>query len=75
MEVVVVDNGAAGRMAIAADLPSVRVLTSGTNLGYAGGANLGVAATQAPVVAVCNPDLVVRPGTAAAMLGAPRCGA
>ncbi len=39
-----------------------------SNLGYAGGANLGIAATRAPVVAVLNPDVEVAPGTAAALL-------
>jgi N-acetylglucosaminyl-diphospho-decaprenol L-rhamnosyltransferase len=39
-------------------------------VGYAAAANRGIAATTAAVVAVCNPDLEVRPGTAAAMLTA-----
>lgn len=69
VEVVVVDNGGAGTAeARVGGLPHVRVLSAGQNLGYAGGANLGVAATDAAVVAVCNPDLVVERGTAAAML-------
>jgi len=69
VEVVVVDNGASGAArAAVAGLPGVRVLAPGQNLGYAGGANLGVAATDAPVVAVCNADLRVERGTAAAML-------
>ena len=52
----------------APSFPDVPVVTAGRNLGYSGGANLGVAATHAPVVAVCNPDLRVRAGTAAAVL-------
>jgi N-acetylglucosaminyl-diphospho-decaprenol L-rhamnosyltransferase len=69
VDVVVVDNGGDGTAAArVGDLPRVRVLSTGQNLGYAGGANVGVAATDAPVVAVCNADLVVEPGTAGAML-------
>ena len=69
-EIIVVDNGSrdGSVAAIARDLRSVRVLTSSTNVGYAGGANRGVAATRAPVVAVLNADLSVVPGTAAAMI-------
>ena len=37
---------------------------TGRNLGYGAAANRGVAATTAPSVLVCNPDLVVRPGRA-----------
>ena len=42
--------------------PGVRVVRSGDNLGYARAANLGIAATSAPVVAVLNPDTVLAPG-------------
>jgi GT2 family glycosyltransferase len=47
--------------------PGVRVVHSGGNLGYARAANLGIAATGAPVVAVLNPDTVVGPGTGTAL--------
>lgn len=69
-EVVVVDNGSADGSiaALRAAVPDVRVLTPGHNLGYAAAANVGIAATTAPVVAVCNPDLDVIAGTGAAML-------
>lgn len=73
-EVVVVDNGstdgsvAALLVALPGPESRVRVLTPGRNLGYAAAANVGIAATTAPVVAVCNPDLDVVPGTAAAMV-------
>ncbi len=81
-EVVVVDNGAGARAA--AVLPDhlaarVPVLRPGANLGYGRGANLGIAATRAEIVAVLNPDAVIEPGTAAAVLGRfeaePRLGA
>jgi N-acetylglucosaminyl-diphospho-decaprenol L-rhamnosyltransferase len=69
-EIIVVDNGSRdGSVAeIAREFRSVRVLTSPTNVGYAGGANRGVAGTSAPFVAVLNPDVTVVPGTAAAMI-------
>jgi N-acetylglucosaminyl-diphospho-decaprenol L-rhamnosyltransferase len=44
------------------------VLHPGANLGYARAANLGIAATHAPVVAVCNPDLEVEKGAAGALV-------
>ena len=69
-ELVVVDNGSRdGSVAmLTRELPTVRVLESGTNLGYAGGANRGVAATHAPIVAVLNSDVEVTPGCAAALV-------
>jgi len=71
-EVVVVDNGSRDGSvdALRAACPTVAVLTGGGNVGYAAAANRGTAATTAPVVAVCNPDLVVAPGTGAALLAA-----
>ena len=53
-ELVVVDNGSrdGSVAALVREFPSVRVLTSETNLGYAGGVNRGAAVTRAPVVAV-----------------------
>lgn len=70
-EIVVVDNGSSDGSVrtLRAAFPELRVVGAGGNVGYAAAANRGIAATTAPVVAVCNPDLVVRPGTAAAMLG------
>ncbi|MFI5053862.1 MAG: glycosyltransferase family 2 protein [Acidimicrobiia bacterium] len=70
-EVVVVDNGSRdGSVAsLRRACPTVRVIDDRENLGYATAANRGIAATSAPIVAVCNPDLEVQPGTAAALLG------
>lgn len=69
-EVVVVDNGSTDGSpeALERSCPGVPVLRPGANLGYARAANLGIAATHAPVVAVCNPDLVVEAGTGAALV-------
>ena len=70
--VVVVDNGSADGSiaALRAACPDVTILSGGGNVGYAAAANRGTAATTAAVVAVCNPDLVVTPGTGAALLAA-----
>jgi N-acetylglucosaminyl-diphospho-decaprenol L-rhamnosyltransferase len=69
-EIVVVDNGSRDGSvdALRRELPDVAVVTPSRNLGYGPGANAGIAATSAPVVAVCNADLVVSAGTAAAVL-------
>ncbi|MCU1428894.1 MAG: putative glycosyltransferase [Actinomycetia bacterium] len=71
VELVVVDNGSTDDSIanLARDLPDVRVVHAPGNVGYARGANLGIAATRAPVVAVLNSDTEVEPGTAAALLG------
>ncbi|HVW35445.1 MAG TPA: glycosyltransferase family 2 protein [Acidimicrobiia bacterium] len=69
-ELVVVDNASTDGSADALrrSRPEVRVVRSGGNLGYARAANLGIAATRAPVVAVLNPDTVLRPGVGAALV-------
>jgi N-acetylglucosaminyl-diphospho-decaprenol L-rhamnosyltransferase len=69
-EIVVVDHGSTdgsvGEFQRA--LPTIGVLHPGGNLGYAGGANRGIAVTHAPIVAVCNADIEVEPGTAARLV-------
>lgn len=69
-EVVVVDNGSVDGSIdrLRALVPDVEVIVPDRNRGYASAANAGAAATTAPVVAVCNCDLRIEPGTAAAML-------
>jgi len=67
-EWLLVDNGsdAAGR-ALIATLPVTR-LDPGGNVGYAGGVNLGVAASRAEVIVLMNPDVLVLPGCIPALL-------
>ena len=69
--VVVVDNGSrdGSVAALRAAWPTVRIVDAGTNLGYAGAANQGIAVTDTAVVAVCNADAHVAAGTARALLG------
>ncbi|HYO16542.1 MAG TPA: glycosyltransferase, partial [Thermoanaerobaculia bacterium] len=56
-ELVVVDNGSS------APLPAgVRILRPGRNLGFAGGANTGVAATKGEILLILNPDAVPEEG-------------
>ena len=70
VELVVVDNGSSDGSIdeLRAALPDVRVIASPGNVGYARAANLGIAATRAPIVAVLNPDLTMEPGTAKPLL-------
>jgi N-acetylglucosaminyl-diphospho-decaprenol L-rhamnosyltransferase len=69
-EVVVVDNGSSDDSVdrLRAAFPDVPIIDPDANLGYGRAANLGIAATSAPVVAVLNPDAEVAAGTAAAVL-------
>jgi N-acetylglucosaminyl-diphospho-decaprenol L-rhamnosyltransferase len=59
--VVVVDNGSTdGSPArLASTDHAARVLLTGANLGYGGGANRGVAATDAPFLLILNADVIV----------------
>ncbi len=74
-EWLLVDNGSdeAGR-ALLESLP-VRRIDPGSNLGYAGGVNLGVARSTADALLLMNPDVLVFPGCVAALLDRLREGA
>jgi N-acetylglucosaminyl-diphospho-decaprenol L-rhamnosyltransferase len=69
-EIVVVDNGSRdGSVArLLHEFPDVVVDDPDANHGYAAAANRGTARTTAPIVAICNSDLVVAHGAGAAML-------
>jgi GT2 family glycosyltransferase len=65
LEVVMVDNASSdGSPArVRAELPRVRVVDAGRNLGFAGGCNLGMGdLAGVDHVALLNPDAVVEPG-------------
>jgi N-acetylglucosaminyl-diphospho-decaprenol L-rhamnosyltransferase len=69
-EIVVIDNGSRDGSVdtLLAAHPRVRVIRAPGNVGYARAANLGTAATKAPIVAVLNADTETERGAAAAML-------
>jgi glycosyltransferase involved in cell wall biosynthesis len=62
-DVVVVDNSCTDETITRVRLaePYVRRIRSEQNLGFAGGANLGIGATTTPYVAVLNNDATVAP--------------
>jgi GT2 family glycosyltransferase len=64
-ELIVVDNGSQPPLAAA---PPARLLAPGRNLGFAGGANAGIAAARAPLLLLLNPDAIPEPGALEALL-------
>jgi N-acetylglucosaminyl-diphospho-decaprenol L-rhamnosyltransferase len=68
-EIVVVDSGSGDDCAerVAAADPAAVFVPLVRNVGYGAAANAGVSRTTAPIVIVANPDLVVAPGTVAAL--------
>jgi len=70
VEVLVVDNGSRDGSVdtLRVEVPGVRVVRAPGNVGYARAANLGIAASRAPIVAVLNVDTVVAPGAAKVLL-------
>jgi O-antigen biosynthesis protein len=68
-EIVVVDNASSDdSLADLAGWPRVTVEASTHNLGFAGGANRGIARTDTPIVLVLNPDVEVDPAFGGALL-------
>lgn len=72
VEVVVVDNGCTSDLSGLEHRTGVRVLRPGSNTGFAGGCNLGAAATTAGVLAFVNSDAVVEPDALAALAAVAR---
>ncbi len=72
VEIIVVDNASTdGTADLVADrYPSVRLLRSPRNLGFAGGNNAGFAAGHGDIVLVLNPDVQVASGAAEALAAA-----
>ncbi len=67
-ELIVVDNGSTPDEARQIRELPVRCVDAGTNRGYAGGVNLGVAATEADFLFAMNPDVEVLPGCIGALI-------
>lgn len=67
-ELVIVDNASAAEPPT---IPSARLLRTGANLGFAGGAVEGARATTAPLLLFLNPDAVPQPGCLDALREAP----
>ena len=67
--VVVVDNGSVDgsteRLAVAD--PQVQIVAPGRNVGFGAGANYGVSRTAGATILVCNPDVVLGPGSLRAL--------
>jgi GT2 family glycosyltransferase len=63
-EVLIADNGSTdgSREMIQAEFPEVRIVESKTNLGFAGGCNLGIRASRSPYIVLLNNDTEVTPG-------------
>ncbi|MEL7058528.1 MAG: glycosyltransferase [Acidobacteriota bacterium] len=73
LDVVVVDNGGDAedreRLRALAEVDDLRLVTAAGNLGYAGGANLGVGhLDQVEAFVLMNPDVLVMPGCLASLL-------
>jgi N-acetylglucosaminyl-diphospho-decaprenol L-rhamnosyltransferase len=71
VELVLVDNGTDPEVAdrVAAEAGG-RVVRTGENLGYGGGANAGARAATQPFLVVANPDVVWEPGSLDTLLDA-----
>src|SRR5512141_2678204 len=74
LETIAVVNSADASEARALESAAGRVLVPGRNLGYAGGLNAGAKVAVGDVLVLSNPDVLVRPGTLAALAAAARAG-
>ncbi len=71
VDLLVVDNASTdGTGALLAGHPRARVLTSGRNLGFAGGCALALRSVTTPYAVLLNNDAVAEPGFVAALLTA-----
>jgi GT2 family glycosyltransferase len=72
VDIVIVDNGSTRPELVAEwqQRPDVTLVRPGSNLGFAGGCNLGAAAASGDVLMFVNSDAIVQPGTVAALTSA-----
>jgi len=71
VDVVLADNGSTDGAVEAGLLrPGVRLIRTGSNLGYGQAANLGLRATEGEFVLIANPDIVWEPGSLDRLLAA-----
>ena len=72
IEIVIVDNGShdEGLAQARIDHQRLRVISDGTNYGFAGGANRGAAAASGEFLFFLNPDVFVEPGCVSTLRGA-----
>jgi GT2 family glycosyltransferase len=68
-EVIIVDSGSGDGLAaeLAGFAPAARLLTAPGNVGFAAGANLGIAHAHGDLMVLLNPDAIVEPGWAGAI--------
>jgi GT2 family glycosyltransferase len=68
--IVVVDNASSDGSAVMvrARFPEVAVMEAGANLGFAGGTNAGIRASESEYLLFLNPDTVVPPGAVDALV-------
>lgn len=74
-ECLLVDNGSDVSGAEMLRQLGVKIIGTGHNAGYAAGVNLGVSHTRAPLVLAMNADVIVGPGSIAALCHELRAGA
>ncbi|HEV2851488.1 MAG TPA: glycosyltransferase [Thermoanaerobaculia bacterium] len=61
-ELLVVDNGSSAPLPLPAESAATRVIRPGRNLGFAGGANAGIAEAKGEILLILNPDVVPEEG-------------
>ncbi|MDQ1357310.1 MAG: hypothetical protein QOG44_1683 [Acidimicrobiaceae bacterium] len=69
-EVIVIDNGSTDGSIewLRTHAPEVRLIANADNRGLPAANNQGIAASSGQALLICNPDVVFRPGAAAAMV-------